>query len=76
MMGFGMGLGWLWMILLVVGLIVLAVAAAALLFPRHSRQAGSGEQVPSARQVLDLRYARGEINREEYELMKQDIAQV
>lgn len=28
---------------------------------------------PSAREILDRRYARGEINREEYQRMKQDL---
>lgn len=31
------------------------------------------DQVLSARQILDMRYARGEITREQYETMKQDI---
>lgn len=28
----------------------------------------------NAREILDRRYARGELNREEYETMKQDLA--
>ncbi len=38
------------------------------------------DQVPapdrelSAREILDRRYARGEINREEYDLMKETIS--
>jgi putative membrane protein len=29
---------------------------------------------PTAREILDQRYARGELTREQYELMKQDLA--
>ena len=50
--------------------VVLLVSA---LFPRDARPAAPDDQVLSARQILDMRYARGEITREQYEMMKQDI---
>ncbi|NIJ11389.1 putative membrane protein [Saccharomonospora amisosensis] len=65
--GWGMGWMWIWPTLVVLGL--LALVAAAVLWSRgrpapprdSSRQEGS-----SARRILDERYARGEIDEEEY----------
>jgi len=75
MMGMGFGLiGLLIMVLFWGGLIALAIWAVGTLFPRTARPAPASEQELSARQILDRRYARGEITREQYELMKQDIA--
>jgi uncharacterized membrane protein len=67
-------LGMLVMLLLWGGLIVLSVWLVSLLFPRNSR----GTKPPanndlSPRQILDSRYARGELTRDQYELMKQDL---
>lgn len=77
MMGMGLGFGLfglLFMILFWVGLIALAVWLVGSLFGRNSRQIpSSGERELNARQILDRRYARGEITREQYELMKQDL---
>ena len=76
MMGIGFGgLGLLFMLLLWGGLIALAVWLVSALFPRSSR----GTPFPSdqdlrPRDILDRRYARGEITREQYELMRQDLA--
>lgn len=50
--GFGMGLGWITVLLLV---------AAFVYFMNGNRQDG-----PSAREILDRRYARGEIDEQEY----------
>lgn len=77
MMGMGLGFGLfglLFMLLFWVGLIALAVWLVSTLFGRNGRQATpSGDHELSAREVLDRRYARGEITREQYELMKQDL---
>jgi len=73
-MGFGLG-GFLIMILLWGGLIALAIWLVGTLFPRTARPMASGEQDLSARQILSRRYARGEITREQYELMKRDISE-
>ena len=75
MMGMGFGLeGFLVMILFWGVLIALAVWVVGTLFPRTARPAASGERDLTARQILDRRYARGEITREQYELMKQEIS--
>ena len=77
MTGFGMGFGVIGLFLfivfiaVVVGLGILLVRALA---PNnqvtHSTLA-SGE--PNPKEILDRRYARGEITREQYQEMKQDI---
>jgi len=58
----GFGLMWLWMVAFWIGVVVLAMWAAGLLFP----------QVPSPRaaaprDILDRRYARGELTRGQYD---------
>jgi uncharacterized membrane protein len=74
MMGMGFGLtGLLFMFLFLVGAVVLAIWLVSALFPRSARPATPAEQDLSARQILDMRYAQGEITREQYETMKQDI---
>ena len=54
----------------VIGLIVWAVAAAT---RRPGESDGSSGLVDSALEILKRRYARGEINKEEYESKKKDI---
>ena len=71
MMGFGMFGG---MFLFWIVLIVLAVLLVRGLF--QSNQPGSkivANQPLSARQILEQRYARGEINQEQYLLMLKDL---
>jgi putative membrane protein len=73
--GMGMGFGFVamsFMLLFWILLILAAVWVAKALFgnlPSHPRRDTS--QTPE--EILDQRYARGEITREQYELMKQDI---
>jgi putative membrane protein len=72
--GLGMGFGIFGLVLMVpfwCGLIALAVWLVRSLFP-HTTQppAPSRGSRSSARDILDRRYARGEINLEEYSLMK------
>ncbi len=63
--GIGMGLWWILVIALLIG-----VGAVAL-----RRTGGDQSAAPeSARDVLDKRYARGEIGRDEYERKKRDVA--
>jgi putative membrane protein len=77
MMGMGLGFGLfglLFMILFWVGLIALAVWLVGTLFGRNGRRVpSSGDHELNAREILDRRYARGELTREQYDLMKQDL---
>ncbi len=68
MMGFGMIGG---MLLFWVIVIVLAVLLVRGLFQTKSPHGTSQPQ--TARQILDQRYARGEITQEQYRLMLSDI---
>jgi len=75
MTGLGLGMGFvglLGMVLFWGGLIALAVWGVKAIFPQGSRTPGGSTASP--REILDLRYARGEINREQYEQMKQDLS--
>ena len=76
-MGMGLGFGIFGLVLMLlfwVGLIALAVWLASALFPRSDRDTSiSTDEDLGAQEILDRRYARGEITRDQYELMKQDI---
>jgi putative membrane protein len=67
-----MGFGFLGMLLIGALLLALLVGGAGLVL----RETGggshrqSGQRQPTARQVLDERFARGEIGREEYETVR------
>jgi putative membrane protein len=77
MMGIGMGFGFLGLIfMLIVGgiLIVGAVLLIRALFPTVSSESASNSVSESPREILDQRYARGEITRDEYEGIKQDLS--
>lgn len=78
MMGFGgMGLGvvgLLLMILLWGGVIALAVWLVGVLFPQAKRPGAASGHELTAREILDRRYARGEIGRQEYELMRETLS--
>ena len=72
-MGTGSGMGWMWMfwLLLVVGIVLVVVVAVRALGGgiRRDGTPGGGDGRPSrsrAREVLDERYARGELTTEEY----------
>jgi putative membrane protein len=79
MMGSGFGLGFgifgfLFMLIFWGGLILLAVWLVRALFSTNaSRGTNRGGSDQSAQQILDQRYARGEISREQYDIMKQDL---
>jgi putative membrane protein len=79
MMGMGVGFGLfglLFMFLFWGGLIVLAIWLVGNLFPgnRPPRRSAHEQDVRPG-DILDRRYARGEITREQYELMKKDLKQ-
>lgn len=69
-----MGVGMVFMVLFWGGLVVLAIVLIGVLFPRAGRHAPPENQDLDARGILDRRYARGEITRAQYELMKQTIS--
>lgn len=68
--GAGMGLGWLFMILFWVLVIAAIAAAVTWLIRADSRPGTAGE---SALDILQQRYARGKIGREEYEQKRADL---
>ena len=72
MMGFGT-FGWLVMLLFWGGLIALGIGVVVVLFPRRVPAVGVVDKTMGAREILDGRYARSEITREHYEVMKRDI---
>ncbi len=70
----GMGFfGILIMILFWGGLVALALWLVGLLFPTAGRSTDNASTPRSAKEILDLRYARGELNDEQYQQMKQTI---
>ncbi len=74
MMGWGMGLGLLFMLLFWGALIALAAWLVRALFPPASQPPAPATGDLNARDILDRRLARGEINREEYDLMRETIS--
>jgi putative membrane protein len=59
----------LWMLVFWVGILVLAFAVASWLFP-----AVPALPHPTAREILDARYARGELTQEQYRQMQRELA--
>ena len=68
MMGFGMMGGMLLFWIVLIGLAVLLVRGLY-----QTNQSSATNQPLSARQILEQRYSRGEINQEQYLLMLKDI---
>jgi putative membrane protein len=74
----GMGWGWggMWIgPLFMIGLLALLIAGiVALMRWIGGGSSQGGARVRTAREILDERYARGEIDREEYQRRRDDIA--
>ena len=75
--GWGMmgGFGFMWLMpilwIVILGLIIWAIVAAV---GRSGESKGQGSaKTDSALEILKQRYARGEINKEEYEQKKKDL---
>ena len=72
-----MGLGLIWMLLSWGGILLLAVWLITVLFPVGPQPSVGNESNPhgTARDILDQRYARGELSRAQYDEMRQTIGQ-
>jgi len=69
--GHGMGFGGVFMWIFWIVLILLVVWAVASLF--GGRGGGRGREEKTALEILEARYARGEIEREEFERKRRDL---
>ncbi len=75
MMGFGMGFGFIGMLVMLLfwgGIIFGGIWLVKTLFDNKPNPSGASRPL-SAREILDQRYARGEISREEYEQIKAEL---
>jgi putative membrane protein len=71
-----MGFGFLWLLILGGALVAVLLGGAGLLSRKGSNsQWLGGQRQPTARQILDERFARGEINAEEYETVRAQLEQ-
>ncbi|MGA7179712.1 MAG: SHOCT domain-containing protein [Thiobacillaceae bacterium] len=69
--GMGWGLGGIWMILIwLVPILLLLILA----FNYFKGERGDGRRNRAAMDILDERYARGEIDREEYLKRREDLS--
>jgi len=77
MMGWGYGMGWFWTIIMVVFWIAVVVGIIFLIkwLVISTGAGGRGARSEdSPLEILKKRYARGEINKEEFEEKKKDLA--
>ena len=75
--GFGMVLNLLITVGLIVGIVYLVAWVIGRMFPSGTGQMntfGQSEGSQSPREILQIRYARGEITREQYHGMLEDLA--
>lgn len=78
MMNYGYGYSYGWIIALVIGLIVVAIAVYAVVQLGRGRNGNDGRYPPrheknEALEILNRRYANGDISDEEYERMKKRL---
>lgn len=65
--GYPMGWVWLWVLLIIIGLLVLAFVIVRVATGGVKRDsAREGAVMRTARQILDERYAKGELTTDEY----------
>ncbi len=67
--GWGMGFGWIWMIIFWV-VVIAGIAYFVQAVIRGYRRSDQGE---SPLDILKKRYAKGEISKEEFERMRDDL---
>ena len=70
----GMIVGWVFMAAVLVGLVFLIIWAVRRTGSNSTQ--GSNLQAPSAKEIAQIRYARGEINREEYQQILSDLKEL
>jgi putative membrane protein len=71
--GWGMGpVGWIFMFLFWVAVIGLVVWAVATLLPRN-RPGGQGGRQDTPEEILDRRFAQGEIDAEQYRRAREEL---
>jgi putative membrane protein len=82
MMGFGGAAMMLWMVVFWIAVVGVALWLLSRLFPGTGQHFGNGQSTPDritsggsgrALDILNERYARGEITRAEYQEMRQDM---
>lgn len=73
MWGFGMGLGWVFMILFWVAVIIVIIALVKWFFFSGFGGSSNQDRKETALEVLKKRYARGEIDKDEFEKKKRDL---
>lgn len=69
--GWVMGWMWIWLVLVLVGLVVLGYVGVLLVQGRGSASQPGG--LSAARGILDERFARGEIDEEEYRRRRAEL---
>ncbi|MDX1809697.1 MAG: SHOCT domain-containing protein [Sulfurospirillaceae bacterium] len=65
MMKGGIGMGFSWVVLILIGVVVYYM------FNKKNNQDENDKHAPSARDILDQRFANGEIDKKEYEEKKE-----
>lgn len=73
MMGSGGGWMWLWFVLILLGLLLIGYVAMRLLQSDRSGPGSAGQAPRTAREILDQRYARGEIDDQEYQSRREKL---
>ena len=67
-------IGMVFNVIIIIGVVLLVVWTVKKMGPSNSpNRATSSTQPLSVREILDMRYARGELSRDEYQVIRQDI---